>query len=146
MRKNKIDIIFFNRERAHKKLLLKILERLMKKKILKEEAVISLVIVDSRAIKEINKCFRGKNIATSVLSFPLKEKEPFVTPGNNLYLGDIILNIEKIKRENRDFKKALKENLVHAFLHLMSYGHDNAKDERVMEQEEERLLGAINDI
>lgn len=149
MRKNKIEIIFFDSSVTleEKNLILKILEKIIKKKIPKRKVVLTVVIVSNETIKEINKKFRRINKVTSVLSFPLINSSfEFIVPKKDLFLGDIILNFSKIKKENKNFKDHLKKHLVHAFLHLLCYTHDSLNEAKIMEEEEKKLLEALNDI
>lgn len=147
MSKHEIEVIYLDKKnKVAKKLLSEILERLIKAKNIKGKVVISLVQVNNKIIKELNSKFRNKNETTSVLSLPLNTKFPFITPKKSLFLGDIILNIQKIKRENKDFKKTIKENIIHSFLHLLSFNHNTARNEQKMKNEEKRLLGVLNDI
>ena len=146
MLKNKINIILADKFKTDEKLLREILERLIKAEKIKKRVVVSLVVVGNKTIKEINKMFRGKNRATSILSFPLLSSSKFVTPEEELFLGDIIINIEKIKKEKKDFKAEIKKNLAHSFLHLLSYTHDSQRNEKIMKKEEEKLIGVLNDI
>jgi len=139
MKNHKIDVIFFDKIKTDKKLLVQVMKRLIEEQNIKEQVSISIVLVGNKTIKELNKNFRKKNKVTSVLSFPLLGKRKFVTGGKRLSLCDIIINIEKLKKA-KDLKNTLKENLTHSFLHLLNFSH---KD---MEKEEKKLMEALSDI
>ena len=67
------------------------------------------MLTDDKHIKKLNKKFRNKNKSTDVLSFPFYEKKEFrekINTENEVYLGDIIINLSKIK--SRDLKKFQK--------------------------------------
>jgi len=162
MPKNKISIIFFdkiNQGRSLKslsqeskdpalikKLILKILNKIVKECHIKERVVASVIIVDGYTMKEFNKRFRKKSKEASALSFPLGLESEFITPSKGLFLGDIVIDTEKIAEESKDFKKSLKENIVHAFLHLLSYNHNTEKQLERMKEEEKKLTRALGDI
>ncbi len=139
MKNHKINIIFFDKIKTNKELLFKIIKRLIEEKNIKQKVSVSLVLVNSKTIKELNKIFRKKNKVTSVLSFPLLARQKFITGSKEMSLGDIIINIENLKKE-KEFKKKLKENITHSFLHLLKFSH---KD---MEKEEKKLIEALSDI
>ena len=66
-----------------------------------------MLLSGEKDIKYLNKKFRKKNSSTDVLSFPFYEKKDLLNLINKkekIYLGDIILNFEKIKK-NLDKKK-----------------------------------------
>ena len=72
------------------------------------------MLTDDKHIKKLNKKFRNKNKSTDVLSFPFYEKKEFIekiNTENEVYLGDIIINLSKIK--SRDLKKFQKKNLIY---------------------------------
>ena len=58
-----------------------------------------MLLSGNKEIKKINKKFRKKNKITDVLSFPFYEKreiKKFLKKKNSFYLGDIIINLDKI--------------------------------------------------
>ena len=70
--------------------------KLFKKNIL----ICSLVLSGPLEIKRLNKKFRSKNKSTDVLSFPFYEKNKLKNKfkkEKEIYLGDIIINLNKIK-------------------------------------------------
>ena len=150
MKKNKIEIVNCKLTMADKKFLKKILENLISLAKIKDKIAISLVLMEDYDIKKINKLFRNKDKITTVLYFPLLTKKPkFILPRNILYLGDIILNIERIRKNSKDrkeFRLFIKENLVHAFLHLLLYSHNKIADQRKMGKKEKELLKELDAI
>ena len=83
--------------------------------------------------------------ATNVLSFPVskisKEEDYF-------FMGDIVLSYETILSECKSSKKTFRDHflhlLVHGFLHLLGYNHDNERDEKEMEELEVNYLSKLN--
>ena len=67
----------------------------------------------SSEIKKLNFKFRKKNKTTDVLSFPFhnkKDLEEKLKREKEIYIGDIIINLNKIK--NKKNKVLLKKNLM----------------------------------
>lgn len=98
----------------------------------KEIETLSLVFVNKQEIKKLNKKFRGKDKATDVLSFDLKNLE--ILEKNN-YLGEVVICPEIVKENSEkyktDFEKELKKVFVHGVLHLLGYDHpDEIEDPR----------------
>jgi probable rRNA maturation factor len=80
----------------------------------------SAVLVSDRRIRELNRRYRQQPSATDVLSFPVEE---------NGYLGDVVISVETAKRQARQLRHGLLEELelllLHGVLHLMGYDHEN---------------------
>jgi len=101
----------------------------------KKEAMLSVVLVVERRIKELNKKYRGKNKATDVLSF-----------GEGL--NEIVICYSEVKknakRYNSTFKKELTQVLIHGILHLLGYEHEKGeKEAKKMEKKQEYYLSQI---
>ena len=63
----------------------------------------SLLLTESKQIKNLNKKFRKKNKSTDVLSFPSYEKKimrKFLKTNRYIYIGDICINLDKIIGKN----------------------------------------------
>lgn len=104
---------------------------------IKKKLSLCVIIISDIEIKKINKKFRNKNEVTTCLSFPLGLKG---FPKNEINVGDIFINIDRIKKHSQDFKKELAFNLIHSFLHLIGFSHSIDKDADKMEKEENRIL------
>ena len=88
------------------------IERLNKKnKLYKKNTLIcSLLLSGSKEIRKLNKKFRKKNKSTDILSFPFHKKNELnnkIKKEKEIYLGDIIINLSKIKKKiiRLNFKK-----------------------------------------
>lgn len=108
------------------------------------DAEISIVLVNDRHIRHLNRTFRGMDRSTNVLAFPMpKEKKSFPT---NI-LGDIVISVESAGREAQESQCSLEERisqlLVHGFLHLRGYDHVLQKDETLMREKEKKLWNKI---
>ncbi|MDF1610224.1 rRNA maturation RNase YbeY [Hoeflea sp. YIM 152468] len=103
---------------------------------------VSLVLADDAMMAEINNQWRDQPKPTNVLSFPACVLAPGGQPGP--MLGDIILARETIEREAIELNKPVDEHvshlIVHGFLHLFGYDHNENKDAEQMETIETRIL------
>lgn len=113
---------------------------------------LALSLVSDAQMKKINFEFRGKNKATNVLSFPSLDEnlvrkngiKKVVGTANFLFLGDIILSYETVKKESLAQKKKFEDHLthliLHAILHLIGYDHEEEKMAQIMENLEIKIL------
>ena len=102
----------------------------------------SILLAGNKEIKDLNRKFRGKNKATDVLSFPFYEAKDIKKLKNeNIYLGDVIINFNKIEKSS--FKNNFDKLWVHGFLHLLGYKHFKDKDYNKMNQIEKLILNKI---
>ena len=67
----------------------------------KKKFIATLVLSNTKEIKTLNCKFRGKNKSTDILSFPFNEKpsKKIFKRNKKVYLGDIIINLKKIKKK-----------------------------------------------
>ena len=103
---------------------------------------ISIVFTDDAAIRVLNKRWRGQDKATNVLSFAQDG------PGREAgMLGDIVLAQETVGREaaleGKPLNHQIAHMIVHGFLHLLGYDHQNDQDAQTMEDLERRALTLI---
>lgn len=110
----------------------------------RDEAEISLRIVDADEITALNHQYRGKDYATNVLSFPAD-----LPPELNLpHLGDIVICAAVVEREADEQKKPHLAHwahmIVHGTLHLLGYDHIDDEDALVMETLEVEILQSLN--
>lgn len=106
----------------------------------KKTGTVSLLLGDDFRITELNRQFRGKDGPTNVLSFPPAE----VGEGGEGFLGDIALAAETIAVEaefqGKRFEHHAAHLVVHGFLHLLGYDHENPADAETMEARERAIL------
>ena len=107
---------------------------------------LSLLFTGDAAMRAINQRWRGRDKATNVLSFPACPLAPGDVPGP--VLGDVLFALETVRREAESldisFDAHLTHLLVHGFLHLIGYDHDDDSDAETMEGLETRILAALN--
>ena len=111
---------------------------------------ITITLTNPENIHQINKEYRNIDRATDVLSFPMFEKEELDKKiANNEFehedvLGDIIISIEKVEEQAKEyghsFERELSYMVVHGFYHLMGYDHIEEADKKIMRPKEEKVL------
>lgn len=91
------------------------------------EKEISLVLVNDREIKNLNKEYRGKNEPTDVLSF-MNASGPMPHDSS---LGEIVICPKVVKKNAKEDKSNFKKELVfvfiHGVLHLLGYEHEKSR-------------------
>jgi probable rRNA maturation factor len=112
---------------------------------IEEPPELSLVFTDDAHIRELNAAWREKDKPTNVLSFPLVAIEPGTPPPP--MLGDIVLAYETVEREalaeEKPFDHHLAHLIVHGFLHLLGYDHEDETEAERMEEIERRILAEL---
>ena len=100
---------------------------------------VSLVLTDDGGIRALNLDYRGKDMPTNVLSFPVVN-----APG---LLGDIILARETIISEAQTSGKLtihhVSHLIIHGLLHLLGYDHITDIDASKMEAIEIAALAKL---
>ena len=117
---------------------------------LKDDMEVSILLTDDSTIRNFNLEYRGKDVATDVLSFAMDEcgdeSEPGVVGGPIEHLlGDIVISIDTAKRQAEEYGHSFEREigflLVHGLLHLLGFDHENNPAEEIrMRSEEERIL------
>ncbi|MFQ6082780.1 MAG: rRNA maturation RNase YbeY [Candidatus Aminicenantia bacterium] len=99
---------------------------------------VTLVLVNNRKMKELNKKFLKRDSTTDVLSFPFNEK----TVDGAEYLGDIVISVPQAFNQCFTLKHGLEREIeilaIHGFLHLIGFDHQN-DDNNKMKAEEQKL-------
>ena len=96
-----MDVLFENntKEEVNYKLIENVISEALKYEGVSDNTEISVTIVDNEEIRKINNKYRNIDRATDVLSFPLIDfdNEDLPNDGSKIYLGDIIISIERAK-------------------------------------------------
>jgi probable rRNA maturation factor len=112
-------------------------------KIAREEAELTVRIVDNDESQQLNHQYRDKNKPTNVLSFPFQNPPGITLP----LLGDLVICKHVVETEALEQTKTLTEHwahmLIHGTLHLLGYDHINPKEAVEMESLETKLLGEL---
>jgi len=109
----------------------------------------TLMLSNSKEIKKLNQKFRKKNKSTDILSFPFYEKKELLLKlkkNKEIYLGDIIINLNKIKNKKNilNFRSEFNRLWVHGLVHLFGYDHKREKDYQKMKMVEKSFLSYID--
>jgi probable rRNA maturation factor len=116
---------------------------------------LALLACDDARIAELNAAFRGKPVATNVLSWPAFEgapPEPGRGPeadgdGEPLCLGDVALAFETCAREAEAAGLTPADHaahlVVHGVLHLLGHDHDEDGAAVAMEAIETKALATL---
>lgn len=110
---------------------------------LREESELTIRIVDEAEGARLNTCYRNKDGATNVLSFPFAPPEG-VDP---TLLGDIVICAPVVRREANEQSKSADSHwahmVVHGSLHLLGFDHEQAHEALEMETLETRVLADL---
>ncbi|HEX8146255.1 MAG TPA: rRNA maturation RNase YbeY [Pyrinomonadaceae bacterium] len=86
----------------------------------------TVAFVSDRAMRELNKRWRGKRGTTDVLSFPAGQEE--FEKGEGLSLGDVVISVEQAARQAAEhglgFENEVEQLILHGLLHLCGYDHE----------------------
>ena len=100
---------------------------------LKKDLEVSIALVSSQKIKQLNKIYRGKNQVTDVLSYP--------------EVNEIIISypraVSQAKAKKNSITKEMSWLFCHGLLHLIGYNHLTIKDDRAMRKLEAKILDKI---
>ena len=102
---------------------------------------VNVTVVGDRAIRKLNREYRGVDRATDVLSFPMFE---FETPGTLALLGDIVISRDTAYRQAKEYGHSPKREFcflaAHSALHLLGYDHETEPERDEMEAKQEEIL------
>jgi len=86
----------------------------------------TVVFVSDRAMRDLNRRWRGKVGTTDVLSFPAGQEE--FEKDEGLSLGDVVISVEQAARQaaehGLDFENEVEQLILHGLLHLCGYDHE----------------------
>jgi probable rRNA maturation factor len=107
-------------------------------------AGVTVAFVSDRAMRELNRRWRGKGGTTDVLSFPAGQDEFEMVEG--LGLGDVVISLEQAARQAGEhglsFDTEVAQLILHGLLHLCGYDHETDKGEmNTLELSLRRRLG-----
>jgi len=106
---------------------------------------VSILLTDDKAIRLLNREWRGIDKPTNVLSFPAATTKASVRMP---LFGDIVMAYETLKRDCDDedliFLHHLAHLTVHGFLHLIGYDHQVEAQAEEMEGLESKIMTRMN--
>ena len=105
-----------------------------------------MLFIGDRAMRTLNRNYRGKDSTTDVLSFSMREGRYGGVQPN--MLGDIVIAMPVARRQAVDagltMQQELERLLIHGLLHLVGYDHErSAADARSMRMKESRLIRSL---
>ena len=110
-----------------------------------DDAELSLLFADNEMVNKLNSEFRKIDKPTNVLSFPSEELKRGESAGR--MLGDIAFALETVEYEaiqdSLKFDHHLCHLMIHGFLHLFGYNHDNDVEADIMEAIETKALASM---
>lgn len=110
---------------------------------------ISVLFTDDAELKTLNARWRAKDKPTDVLSFPatqmpIPDQESQNSPQ---YLGDIALGYETCINDAQKLSRAPAQHIshliIHGFLHLLGYDHEEPSEADQMEALEIEILAGL---
>lgn len=124
------------------------------------ETQVNVLFVDNESIHKINMEYRNIDRPTDVLSFPMVQYEEcgdfsivedqpdvFDPESGELLLGDIVLSVDKIMEQAKEYGHSEKRELAflvaHSMLHLFGFDHMEEEERLDMEKRQEELLQSI---
>ncbi len=126
-----------------KKYYLKTLETLE----LKDDFDASLIIVGKRKIRSINRDYRNKDKETDVISFANIDSNDYDFLDERINLGDIFINVDRVYSQAKKYEHSEKREFiflfVHGLLHLLGYDHMDKKDEKIMFELQDKIVGKL---
>lgn len=104
---------------------------------------VSVSFVGDEEIHELNQRYRNVDRSTDVLSFPMDDADEL---GDGL-LGDIVISVPTAQRQAVEYAHSLEREvgflLVHGFLHLNGFDHDEPEAQREMFDIQDEVLERI---
>lgn len=105
---------------------------------------LSLLFTDDAHIRALNRRYRNIDRATNVLSFPAPVPADARIGG---FLGDIAIASETVRREAKSrgltIEAHLAHLLLHGFLHILGYDHEDEAEASAMERLETGILDEL---
>lgn len=136
----------------------KIMDAVMEMEACPYETSVNLLLTDNEGIREYNREYRNIDKETDVLSFPNIDFEKegdfshvedaqadcFDPDSGELLLGDIILSVDRIQEQSREYGHSLLREFAfltaHSMFHLCGYDHMVPEEAAVMEKKQEEIL------
>ncbi|MBQ6559588.1 MAG: rRNA maturation RNase YbeY [Erysipelotrichaceae bacterium] len=117
--------------------------------VLKKEDIydLSVIICGPISIRRINRDYRNIDKVTDVISFALMDGGEEFRYEDNIELGDIFINRNRVLSQAEDYGHSIKREFVflfvHGLLHLLGYDHMNEEDEKVMFDLQKKIVGRL---
>ena len=110
------------------------------------DAVLTVTFIRDRAMRRLNRDYRGIDGPTDVLSFAYHEGEEAPACDETSHIGDVVISVETAGRYARElglsFDREIEFLVIHGALHLAGYDHetDNGEMNKVERKLRKELL------
>ena len=131
----------------------KVVEAVLASEKIKHDLDVYITLTTNGGIHKINKQYREVDRPTDVLSFPMFQREEIPNLRKKKkdtveeILGDIIVSIDKVKEQSKEYGHSYERELAylvtHGMLHLLGYDHMIEKEKEEMRKHEEKVLKAL---
>ncbi|MDF2588361.1 MAG: hypothetical protein K0S41_2202 [Anaerocolumna sp.] len=126
------------------------------------EVELNVILTDNQEIRLINKDYRDIDAPTDVLSFPMldyttpsdfsgleEDEDNYFNPeSGELMLGDIIVSVEKVIEQAKEYghsnERELAFLIAHSMMHLFGYDHMEDDERIIMEEKQRNVLEELN--
>ena len=100
---------------------------------------LNFLIVDDKRMIHFNKTYLNHNYPTDIITFNTSE--------NKKISGDIIISLERVEENAKEYKVGLEEELwrvmAHGLLHLLGYNDKSKEEKEKMRKKENYYLNKI---
>ncbi|MBQ6492694.1 MAG: rRNA maturation RNase YbeY [Erysipelotrichaceae bacterium] len=114
---------------------------------LEDNYVVSLIICGPLSIRKINREYRNIDRETDVISFALLDGDETVEYEDEIELGDIFINRDRVFSQAEEYGHSVQREFVflfvHGLLHLLGYDHMEAEDEKKMFALQKKIVGDL---
>jgi len=112
-----------------------------------KDVELSVYVVDDVEIKNLNYRYLGKERATDVLAFSMREGQRL--KGGEGILGDVVISAETAVSQARRYAKdtidEIELYLIHGILHLVGYDDGSLKAKKKMFDVQDKILKLVMD-
>ena len=97
------------------------------------DSVLTITFIRDRAMRRLNRDYRGIDGTTDVLSFAYHESEGMAGADETRHIGDVVISVETAERYARElglsFDREIEHLVIHGALHLAGYDHETDNGE-----------------
>ncbi len=128
------------------KLIKTIAEATEKDQNIDDQSCVSVILVTSKKIHEINRDYRGIDRPTDVITFAANEGEVFDLDEEK-ELGDIFINVDAVVSQANEYEHSIEREFgflfIHGLLHCLGYDHMLEDEEKIMFDLQKKILDPI---
>jgi len=102
-----------------------------------KNVIIDITFLSKGEMRRLNFKYRGIDRTTSSLAFSYGSP----SPDEKIYIGEILLNEDLLKKKSHKFG----EVLIHALLHLAGYDHSKPSERKTMFKIQEEIIKELGE-